>query len=455
MDSPTYIIRSSKVILPDGMKPASIRISGGRIADVRTSEDSVRGIPVEDFGDLIISPGLVDTHVHINEPGRTDWEGFEHATRAAAGGGITTLIEMPLNSSPVTTSTSAFAEKCRAAEGKLFVDCGFYGGLVPGNFGELESLMTSGVFGLKAFLIDSGIEEFPPVREEELRRAMPRIAEHELPLLVHCELTDDAPQAIRNSGHSYSEYLSSRPGKWERDAVELLTRLAEEYSCKVHIVHVSSSDTLPLLERVRQTNKGLITAETCPHYLFWDANDIADGDTRFKCAPPIRDRANREELWDALKNGILDFVVSDHSPAPPSLKCVETGDFRNAWGGISSLQFGLSIVWTEARTRGFGPDKVIRWMSEQPAAFAGLGGRKGRIAPGCDADLIVWDPNASFVVDPSMNFHRHKLTPYVNERLYGKVMTTFLRGSKVFENGRVEGPQRGMVLFRKRTNKGK
>jgi len=450
MDSPAYIIKSRNVVTPDGVRPCAVTISGGQIIDVSPDVRPNSERAVEDFGEMVISPGLVDTHVHINEPGRAGWEGFEHATRAAAAGGVTTLIEMPLNSSPVTTSVSSFHQKCNSAEGKLYVDSGFYGGLVPGNIGDLNALMKSGVFGVKAFLIDSGIPDFPPVSEAHLREAMPLIAKYQLPLLVHCELAENEHSSQLAPGKSYGKYLASRPGSWECRAVELVTRLSAEYSCKVHIVHVSSSDVIPLLNEIRMKGNDLVTAETCPHYLFWNSEDIAEGDTRFKCAPPIRDRANREKLWSALRSGILDFVVSDHSPAPPELKCTESGDFGSAWGGIASLQFGLSIIWTEARKRGFRVDNVIRWMSEQPAKFVGLGNRKGRIATGYDADLIVWDPDQAMTVDGSINLHRHKLTPYEGVTLYGKIMATILRGKKVYNDGQIQGPPGGRVLYRDR-----
>ena len=450
MDSPRYIIKSRNVVTPDGMRPGAVTISSGRITDVSPDVRSSPDAAVEDFGDMIISPGLVDTHVHINEPGRTEWEGFECATCAAAAGGVTTLIEMPLNSSPVTTSAAAFREKCRSAGGKLYVDCGFYGGLVPGNIADLEDMLKPGVFGIKAFLIDSGIPDFPPVGESHLRKAMPLIAKSHLPLLVHCELAGNDISSQPAPGKSYEKYLASRPGSWECRAVELVTRLSAEYSCKVHIVHVSSSDVIPLLNGIRKKGNSLVTAETCPHYLCWSSEDIADGDTRFKCAPPIRDSGNREKLWNALNDGSLDFVVSDHSPAPPELKCTGTGDFGKSWGGIASLQFGLSIIWTEARQRGFRVEDVNRWMSEQPAKFAGLGKRKGRISPGYDADIIVWDPEAAFVVHPSINLHRHKLTPYEGATLYGKISTTLLGGKKVYNNGQVQGPPGGTVLYRDR-----
>lgn len=441
----THILRSNKVVTPDGVKQAAIHCREGKIITVTSHDEISQNVVVEEFGDLVIMPGLVDTHVHINEPGRTEWEGFETATKAAAAGGITTLIEMPLNSSPVTTAVEAFRKKCSVAEGKLYIDCGFYGGLIPGNTDQIEPLIEAGVFGIKAFLIHSGIDEFPNVTESDLRNAMPVIAKHNMPLLVHCELTDERfPPSFQNP-KSYSEYLQSRPRKWEDDAIARMIRLAEEYHCKVHIVHVSSSDAIPILERARA--QGLpVTTETCPHYLYFTAVEIPDGDTRFKCAPPIRERENKEKLWDALKNGVLDFIVSDHSPSPPSMKFLDTGDFQRAWGGIASLQFGLSIVWTEARKRGFKVSDLARWMSHNPAKFVGLENHKGAIAPGHDADFVVWNPNQSFIVQPSTTFHRHKITPYEGKELFGAVVATFLRGDKVFDGGEIIGKPAGTVL---------
>ena len=443
--SSIHVFRSNNVVTPDGVKPAAIHCRDGKIIAVTARDVISQDAVIEDFGDLVLMPGLVDTHVHINEPGRAEWEGFETATKAAAAGGITTLIEMPLNSSPVTTTVEAFQEKCFAAEGKIFVDCGFYGGLIPGNTDQIEPLIEAGVFGIKAFLIHSGIDEFPNVTEPDLRAAMPIIAKRNMPLLVHCELNaENSPSLFRNP-KSYEEYLLSRPRKWEHDAMSLMLRLSEEYNCKVHIVHVSSSDAIPILEQAR--GQGLpITTETCPHYLYFTAEEIPDGDTRFKCAPPIRECENKEKLWKALKNGVLDFIVSDHSPSPPSMKLLDTGDFQRAWGGIASLQFGLSIVWTEARKRGFKVSDLAQWMSHNPAKFVRLENYKGTIAPGHDADLVVWNPNQSFIVQPSTTFHRHKLTPYEGKKLFGTVVATFLRGEKIFDGGKIVGKPAGTVL---------
>ena len=444
--SPQLIVCSHRIVTPEGLKDGAIVIKNGIIADVVHADNIPSGYLIEDVGDLVVMPGLVDTHVHINEPGRTEWEGFETATKAAAAGGITTLVDMPLNSLPVTTTVEALNQKLKAVERKLWVDCGFYGGVIPGNIDHLQPLIEAGVLGFKAFLIHSGIDEFPNVMEKDLRFAMPVIAKSGVPLLVHCELTIDPQFTIRNP-KSYREYLSSRPYQWEHDAIKLMISLCREYTCKVHIVHLSSSDAMPMLREARENGLPL-TVETCPHYLCFTVEKISDGDTRFKCAPPIREQENCEQLWNGLRDGMIDFVVSDHSPSPPHLKCLESGDFQKAWGGISSLQFGLSIVWTEAQKRGFSIVDVANWMSRRPAEFLGLK-CKGRIATGCDADLVVWDPNATFTVEPSMIFHRHKLTPYEGRTLYGKVVKTFLRGQKIFDEGKVLSEPYGQIIQRK------
>jgi allantoinase len=455
--SPLLIVRSRRVVTQEGVREASVLIRDGIITEI---VPRVNGAPgnfpqdavVEDVGDSVVMPGLVDTHVHINEPGRTEWEGFETATRAAAAGGFTTLVDMPLNSSPVTTTPRAFEKKLEAAGKKLFVDCGFYAGLVPGNTGELEALLGAGVLGVKAFLIHSGIDEFPNVREEDLRSGMPIIARSNRPLLVHCELAPDPPGPfpVRSDPRSYAGYLSSRPRRWEHDAIDLMIRLCREYSCKVHIVHVSSADALDRLKDARSSGLPL-TAETCPHYLYFVSQEIADGDTRFKCAPPIRERENRDRLWDGLKQGTIDFIVSDHSPSVPSMKNLSEGDFQKAWGGIASLQLGLSIIWSEAVRRGFTLADMAEWMSRRPAHFAGLGGMKGRIAPGYDGDLVVWNPEKEFIVEPSMLFHRHRLTPYEGRSLRGSVELTFLRGRKIYERGTVATPPAGTILLNPRS----
>ncbi|MDB4982674.1 MAG: allantoinase [Myxococcales bacterium] len=415
-----------------GVGPATVVIEGARIREVIPGLSAVaREIPVEDLGARVLAPGLVDCHVHVNEPGRTDWEGFATATRAAAAGGVTTLVDMPLNCLPVTTTRAALAEKLRAAAGQLYVDVGFWGGVVPGNANELAGLGAAGALGCKAFLVHSGIDEFPNATEADLRAAMPVLRDAGLPLLAHAELElgvtpdDDDPR-------HYARYLRSRPAAMEDAAIALLIRLARETGCAVHVVHLSSASSLPQLARAKAD--GLrFTVETCPHYLCLEAEAIPDGATEFKCAPPIRDHANREALWRGLAEGVIDLVVSDHSPCTPALKGRARGDFADAWGGISSLQLGLPAVWTEARRRGRTIGDVVAWMSTRPAALAGVGHRKGKLAPGFDADLVVWEPEAEVSVDADRLFFRHKVSPYLGRQLWGRVDKTMLRGQVVYD----------------------
>jgi allantoinase len=430
------IIRSRRVLTPQGVRPAAILIKEGRIHAVLDHAPVAADCFVEDAGDLAIMPGLIDAHVHLNAPGRTEWEGFETATRAAAAGGITTLVDMPLNSTPVTTTVAAFEQKLAASTGKLGVDCGFYAGLIPENSHALAAVLETGVLGVKAFLVHSGIDDFPNATESDLRAAMPAIAKAGLPLLVHAELKHEETAAAKSKGgRSYAAYLASRPKSWEQEAIALMLRLCQEYSCRVHVVHLSSAAALPLLRAARAA--GLpITVETCPHYLFFAAEEIAEGDTRFKCAPPIREKENREQLWQALREGAIDFVASDHSPCPPEMKLLRQGDFQRAWGGISSLQFMLSIMWTAAQARGFSLFELGEWLARRPAAFLGLQNRKGAIAPGYDADLVIWNPEAGCTVTPDKIYHRHKITPYEGRVLQGKVEKTFLRGVPVYGNGK-------------------
>ncbi len=443
--TPDLALKSRRIVTPDGIREGAVLIKDGLIEAVVPVAQIPKNCPVEDVASSVVMAGLVDSHVHVNEPGRTDWEGFETATRAAAAGGITTLVDMPLNSSPVTTTARAFEEKRTAAEGKLWVDTGFYAGLIPGNTADLEPLLDAGVLGVKAFLVHSGIDEFPNATEADLRAGLPILARRGVPLLVHAELDLGAPEMP--DPRSYAAYLASRPRAWENAAIALLIDLCRDYGARIHVVHLSSSDAVPALQEARE--EGLpLTVETCPHYLYFAAEAVSDGDTRFKCAPPIREHDNREQLWAALRDGIIDFVVSDHSPSLPALKRLDEGDFQRAWGGIASLQFGLPIVWTAARARGVEVVDVARWMSHGPAQFLGLNHRKGRIEVGWDADLVVWNPEASFTVEPSLIHYRHTLTPYEGERLYGVVEMTLLRGTKVYERGHFLGEPVGKMVFR-------
>ncbi len=433
------ILRSRRVVLPDGVRPAAIRVAGGRIAEVLPWDDAP---DARDVGDAAILPGLLDAHVHLNEPGRTEWEGFATATAAAAAGGITALVDMPLNSIPATITAAALATKRAAADGQCRVDVAFWGGVVPGNAGDLDGLAAAGARGFKCFLVGSGVPEFPAVDEADLRLALPILARLGLPLLAHAELAgpiDAAAPAPDADPRRYATYLASRPAAAEEQAIALLVRLCRDTGARVHVVHLSAASALPAIAAARA--EGLpVTAETCPHYLHLAAEDVPDGATPFKCAPPIRGRDNREALWGALADGHVDMIVSDHSPCTPALKQLDRGDFGGAWGGIAGLQLALPVVWTEASRRGRGLSDVVRWMCEGPARLAGLDGRKGRIAPGHDADLVVFRPEARFRVDPARLRHRHRVTPYAGEELVGVVDETFVRGVAA------DGEPRGMLL---------
>jgi len=440
------VVRSERVVLPDGMRPASIHVRDGRIAAVRDYSERPAGIREVDAGALVVMPGLVDTHVHINDPGRADWEGFEHATKAAAAGGVTTLVDMPLNSIPSTTDVEGLEAKRRAAAGRCFVDVGFWGGVVPGNSGALEPLARAGVLGFKCFLSPSGVEEFSHVTERDLREALPILARLGLPLLAHAEW----PALLREcSGDPtrYATWLDSRPPASELAAIELLVRLAAEYGARVHIVHLASAGAVTAIREARAA--GLkISVETCPHYLSFAAEEIPAGATAFKCAPPIRERDHREGLWKALSEGDIDLIATDHSPAPPVLKRQDAGDFVGAWGGIASLQIGLAAVWTGASARGVSVETLARWLSLAPARLAGLDAVKGAVQVGCDADLVIWDPDAIATIDAVHLYHRHAVTPYHGLRLRGVVRTTILGGEVVFDEGKCSLGARGKLIRR-------
>src|SRR5678816_2710627 len=431
MPRPDLIIRGQRVVLPETIAPRSVHTREERIVFVGSYTDVVEGCEVVDAGESVVMPGLVDTHVHINAPGRTEWEGFRTATLAAAAGGVTTVIDMPLNSVPPTTTLAGFKTKLETARDECFVDVGFWGGVVPGNTAELAPMFEAGVVGFKCFLVPSGVDEFEYVAEEHLREAMPELSRLDALLIVHAEL----PGPIKTSDVSSSDYrafLESRPRAAENEAIELMVRLSREFDTRVHIVHLSSADAIPVL-REAQAAGVKITAETCPHYLHFAAEDVPAGATEFKCCPPIRERGNREELWDGLKDGTIGFIVSDHSPCPGEMKLRETGDFMKAWGGIASLQLRLPIVWTEARRRGFSLLDLTRWLCTNPARQVSFEPQKGSISVGNDADLIIWNPDAQFTVTPSTLQHRHKITPYAGEVLSGVAQLTFLRGQKIYD----------------------
>jgi allantoinase len=443
------VVRSQRVVTPDGIRAAAIHVTAGTIDRVAAWDDVPAGARLVDYGELALLPGIVDTHVHLNEPGRTEWEGFATATRAAAIGGVTTLVDMPLNSIPPTTTREAFAAKRDAARGQCAVDVGFWGGVVPGNRAELAGLVADGVRGFKCFLVDSGVAEFGWVGETELAPAMQILAGLGVPLLVHAEVAGpiDAATAQLASAdpRRYATYLASRPPAAEEEAIELVTRLCRATYARTHIVHHSAASALPLIRKARAAGLPL-SAETCPHYLHFTAETIPDGATPFKCAPPIRDAGNREALWRALADGVLDFVASDHSPCSPNLKAMEVGDFVAAWGGVAGLQLALPVVWTEASKRGHTLVDIARWMSAGPARLAGLTGKKGAIAAGGDADFVVFADDENTTVTPESVQHRHKVTPYAGETLRGAVHATYLRGQLVAERGRALATDQGALL---------
>ncbi len=432
------LLHSRHVVTPTGVRDAVVVVNAGRIAELREPSRKAL-VGAHKLGKAWLLPGLVDTHVHVNEPGRTEWEGFATATAAALAGGVTTLVDMPLNSIPATTNIGALRAKRNAADAKARVNVGFWGGVVPGNSRDLEQLARDGVLGFKCFLSPSGVEEFQNVSETDLALAMPILARLGLPLLAHAELPavlDRMPQA--GDPRRYTTWLASRPPEAEIEAVRMLIRQCAATHCAVHIVHLSAAECLPDLIAARE-RKLPITVETCPHYLCFDAEAIPDGATQFKCAPPIRGALNREQLWEALERGDIDLIASDHSPCPPEMKHTESGDFMAAWGGIASLELGLAAVWTEARARGLTAEHVVRWMSERPAQLAGLGAHKGRIAVGADADLVAWRPDVEWTVDSAKLHQRHKLTPYEGRRLVGQVERVFLAGMEVFADGKPIG----------------
>jgi len=400
----------------------------------------------EDFGNSVLLPGLVDSHVHINEPGRTDWEGFRTATEAAAAGGYTMLVDMPLNCIPSTTTVSALEVKRRSAEGQCRVDWAAWGGIVHGNHEHIDPLAKAGAVGFKCFLVHPGIDEFTMVCEQDLRKALPHVAKTGLPLLVHAELPgpiDAATKHFQNEPWTrYATYLASRPDEAELSAINLMLSLCREFRFRLHIVHLATASALEVLRAARA--EGLpVTVETCPHYLHLEAETIPDGATESKCAPPIRSRANREQLWQGLKDGVVDFVVTDHSPCPPAMKQRDDGNFQTAWGGIAGLSTALSVMWTEARLRGFDLTRIVRWTAERPAQLAGCHMRKGQIAANYDADLVVFDPEAEFTLTKDRLLHRHPVSPFLGEKLRGLVKRTYVRGQLVFQDGTFPGEPAG------------
>ncbi len=422
------VVRSQRAVLPDGTRAAAVAVSGPAIAAVEDYGARLEAGRDVDLGDLVLLPGLVDTHVHVNEPGRTDWEGFATATRAAAAGGVTTICDMPLNSLPPTTSVAALEEKRAAAAGKCWVDVAFWGGAVPGNQGSLRPLHEAGVVGFKCFLLDSGVPEFPPLDAAGLRTALATLAEMDALLIAHAE---DAAEIKPASGRDFGSFVASRPPVAERRAIEKVIAAAAGTGARAHIVHLSAAECVAMISAAKAAGVRL-TAETCPHYLYFAAEHVPDGATEFKSCPPIRDSVNREALWRGLETGVIDCVVSDHSPCPPGLRSFGSGDFGAAWGGIASLQLSLSAVWTVARRRRRTLDDIARWMASAPASLAGLPA-KGRLAVGYDANLVAFDPDETYVVDPARLYHRHPVTPYAGRTLDGRVRQTWLRGTSLLE----------------------
>jgi allantoinase len=450
MSQRDLIVRGRRVVLPEHVGAASIYIRDGRIEQIGEFDDLTVDCEVVDVDDdSIVMPGLVDTHVHINEPGRTEWEGFETATKAAAAGGVTTVIDMPLNSIPATTSLANFQAKLNAARDKCYVDVGFWGGVVPGNTTEFDQMKQAGVVGFKCFLVPSGVDEFPHVTEKDLRGALPELRRLESLLIVHAELPGPIDNATPHevSSSEYSTFLQSRPCRAENEAIELMIRLSKEFDARVHIVHLSSAEALPML-RQAQARGVKISVETCPHYLHFTAEKIPSRATAFKCCPPIREHENREQLWNGLADGTIGIVVSDHSPCPGSMKLPETGNFLAAWGGIASLQLRLPVIWTEAQRRGFSFNDLAKWLSSGPATQVGLQHRKGSIANGFDGDLVVWAPDQFFTVDSARLEHRHKISPYNGETLKGVVQKTFLRGRKIYDAGQITPSPPGQFLLK-------
>ncbi|HKX28900.1 MAG TPA: allantoinase AllB [Blastocatellia bacterium] len=443
------VIASNRVIVSGKTGPASIHVSNGRITAVANRDEIPTDCELFDVGDSVVMSGLVDSHVHVNEPGRTEWEGYMTATRAAAAGGITTIVDMPLNSIPPTTTMAGLREKVNTARGQCWVDVAFWGGVVPGNTPELPRLHDAGVRGFKCFLIHSGVDEFPNVSKSDLSIAMPEVAALGSVLLIHAEIPGPivgaASAVTGRDPKRYQTFLQSRPREAENEAIAMMIRLSRKTGARIHIVHHSSADALPIIQEAK-SGQVQITVETCPHYLTFAAEDVRDGATEFKCCPPVRERENREKLWDALGEGIIDMVVSDHSPCSPHLKLGESGDFLQAWGGIASLQLGLPVMWTNAKKRGFSLHHLSEWMSRRPARLAGLHHRKGELKVGYDADLVIWNPEATFQVEPSIIHHKHKLTPYNGQTLNGVIERVFVRGEQVYGHGELAEDPTGQLL---------
>ena len=443
------IIKSKNIVSPSGVIEGFLHIENGKIIAIQKEQIADFHSEIVDVNENFILPGLIDPHVHINEPGRTQWEGFETATQAAAATGITTIVDMPLNSSPVTTNKNNFQIKLAAAKNQLNVNVGFWGGVVPGNENEVEDLLKEGVLGLKAFLTHSGIDDFPNSGYDEIKNALLILKKYDKPLLVHCELSEDHSgiNDHLNSPGNYLTYLKSRPKEWENKAIKMMIELCRETNARVHIVHLSSAEAIEMIAKAKA--EGLpLTVETAQHYLTINAEDIPNSQTIYKCAPPIREKENNDQLWKALKSGVIDFVATDHSPAPPELKEIVSGDLSKAWGGIAGLQFALTTLWTEAKKRNCTEEDIAKWLSTNPATFLKLT-HKGKLEAGADADFFIWDPNDTTMFSEKDILHRHKISPYANKIYLGKVLQTYLGGKLIYDGKKIVNSHLGTVLIEK------
>lgn len=443
-----FLIYSKRCWVDKQFIEATLHIGNGKIIEIYPKKYSIKDIEFLDYSDSIVMPGIIDAHVHINEPGRTHWEGFDSATKAAALGGVTTLIEMPLNANPVTTNIKSFELKKQATKNKLHVNCGFYGGVIPNNENDIEPLIKAGVFGIKGFLTHSGIDEFPNITKDDLEKIAPILAKFDLPLLLHCEFGEkkNIPQ-IHNKPKSYRAYLASRPTEWELNALKITQDIQEKYNIKIHIVHLSAAIGLESIN-YHKKNTEKLTVETCPHYLYFTAENIPEASPIYKCAPPIREKENNDALWRAILNNEFDFLASDHSPAPPELKKLEEGNLFEAWGGIAGLQFTLPVVWTAGKKKGLTLEKLIPLLTINPAKFLDLNYKKGLLKKGYDADITVLNENEEFKVTENIIAHKHKATPYLNHTLKGKIIHTFVNGIQVVKNEEINNLNAGELLLK-------
>ncbi len=440
-------IYSKRCWIDEQFMEATLQLGDGKILDIYRNKYIKPNINFFDYKNAIIMPGIIDAHVHINEPGRTNWEGFDTATKAAAMGGVTSLIEMPLNADPVTTNVKAFNLKKEATKNKLHVNCGFYGGIIPNNANEIEGLIQAGIFGIKGFLTHSGIDEFPNVTKEDLEKIAPVLAKYKIPLLLHCEIGEPLKITKEIDPKNYKDYLESRPEKWELDAISIALEIQDIYDIKVHIVHLSSSKGLPLITKQKEKTKK-ITVETCPHYLFFNSDEIPYASPIYKCAPPIREKKNKDKLWEGVLKNEFDFLASDHSPAPPEVKKLEEGNFMKAWGGIAGLQFTLPVIWTAGQKKGLSLERLIPLLTINPAIFLGLDDKKGKLEKGFDADITIWDEKTTFKITKKIIQHKHKATPYMNHNLKGKIIHTFVNGVQVVKNNTLNTLNAGNLLLK-------